>query len=77
MSVEVFTVLIHMPRETGAEVQTSVWCLPPVLPVGSWVSGWGSVSLPEGIFSLSVFLRSWRARGRRVPLTQELLLYSV
>lgn len=41
MSVEMFTVLVHMPREMGAEVQTSMWYLPPVLPVGSWVTELG------------------------------------
>jgi hypothetical protein len=74
MSAEVFAVLGHMSTEMGAKVQMSVWCLPPVLPVGSWVheldlSRFLKVSLATAIPSDPGEPAPVTAeRGRRVPM---------
>lgn len=73
MSVEMFTVLVHMLREVGMEVETSMWCHLPVLTI-DWVSELDPGSLSEATAYPS---DPRKPRAERCQWTQELLLYSV
>lgn len=74
MSVEMFAVLVHMPREVGMEVETRMWYHLPVLMIG-----WVSELDPGSLLSLTTAYPSdpREPRAERCQWTQELLLYSV